>query len=240
MISKKLNVSVLPLIILGIITLAKSEGEATWIDYAQVILAILGFLFGLYQLYRVAKEAKKRNLNEKRKYATDMIREWNTNSTDNSDTILKTFPGWLEKCEPITIAELKLKMDSDPKIELAIRKLLNYFEFVATAHEYCADRTIINESFALTMIRYCRILQNYLVYSTIQIKRNHWIPFTKYVVNNLSNEIINCNTCKTHNSNNKDKCFLNDDQDFKKVLKYLNTNNLTSDNINELKAMINL
>jgi len=187
-----------------------------------ITIAIIGGIITVTQLIKLVAETKERNLNEKRKYATDMIREWNINSVDSTGSILQNFPGYLESCEPIPIKIIKQIVCSKPEVDVAIRRLLNYFEYVATAYQNCADKNIIEKSFALTMTRYSRILQNYLLDKMKSCKRNHWLPFTEFVSEYILSKSLNCNMCPTMNI-----CKLKYNENFKLAMDLLNKNNLT-------------
>lgn len=203
------------------------------INYIFTIpLGIIGAIFTIYKLFDLVKETKLRNDNEKRKYATNMILEWNSNSVHNTNLILKYFPNCLQNCKPIDIEKLAISNNSGDlkkiKQELkdAIKALLNYFEYVAVAYVNCANKEIILNSFSITMIRYYVVLQRFLLEDLKNTHRNHWKPFTEFIsiIKKDKDETVKiCNLCIDRKDYEKCKIF---DNNFDEILRLLNKDKL--------------
>jgi hypothetical protein len=130
---------------------------------------------------------------DKQKYAIDMIKEWNSNTSSDTSLIRSHFPGNYDKCEPISMVEVRKIIDISlcanleekqkyTDIKNAIYRLFNYFEYVSAAYNRgTVDKKKIKDSFSLTMLRYFTVLRNFFMLEFLTSKRNHWTPYTKHL-----------------------------------------------------------
>lgn len=201
-----------------------------------IVISLLGLYWSIIQRTRL----------DRQKYAVDMIKEWNTNTFEDTNIIRSFYPDNYDKCEPIMQSEIDKIIHSVgtvsekkyAKLRAAIFRLLNYFEFVAAAYNRgTVDGKIIRNSFSITMLRYYVVLRNFLIEQFLQSKRNHWRPFTLHLKNLLENrEELICAGC------DKNNCILKYDKDDAKLklLDLLNSKNLMQEQMKELERQLNV
>lgn len=198
-------------------------GVSDVIDYIGVLASIAGLFYLFFQISKVATETERRRRQESNKYAVNMIKEWNDFSLENTRILLKEFKGYYKECKTVAPTLIKESINKKPEIEVSIIKLFNYFEYVSSAYNSCADKNIIVNSFAVTMARYYKMLEGYLLNEILNTRRNAWRPFTmflKEIIENerISKEGVKCNSCCSAD----DICFMDINSDTFEILKLIN------------------
>lgn len=201
--------------------------EATKFPFAaaELTVAIIASAVAIFTFFRVIYYQKRRYLIEKSKYATDMIKEWNTNSACDTNIIQHEFSDYYNDCEPIPLKKIEEKILEDKSFRDSVKRLFNYFEYVATAYDTSAEKRVIEKSFTLTIIRYAQMLENYLLYQLYNTKRNHWIPVTEFVAEQVKSRQYICKFCKKEEEKNK-PCFIYEN-DYRRLLVLFNKEYLT-------------
>ena len=200
---------------------------------AALIVSLLGFAWSLYERLKL----------EKKKLAIEMLKEWNNNTSADTEVLRSNYPGQYDKCVPLAINEVDKIIHPDKlsnhemkkyiDIKVAIIRLLNYFEYVSAAfNRGSVDKKIIRNSFSVTMLRYYIVLRNFMIMQFLVSKRNHWRPFTKHLKSLiLKREKLVCAGCTD------DSCILKlDGQSSRvKLIDLLNKGNLNENDISEMK-----
>ncbi len=208
------------------------------------IIGAAGIIVSIYALYRSIIERTKL---DRQKFAVDMIKEWNNNTSECTSVIRNYYPQKYDNCDAIDEIEvdkiLNPKMENpDEKAEYleikkAIYKLLNYFEYVSAAYnKRTVDQEIIRNSFSITMLRYYIVLRNLMIIEFLNSKRNHWKPFTRHLVSLINQkDVLLCSGC------DKNNCFLKSKEKDAKVrlLNLLNSDDIDKKLLLELKDEIN-
>lgn len=152
---------------------------------------VFGTFVGLYFVYRNLKASHDWN---RRKYALDMIKYWNTDVMNNAirvescynhlfDTNVK-----LEEIVEITKEEAKKIYTCEPDEKKcfiarhAFNSLLNQFEYISTAYNNkLADSDIVHDSFKPSLIRLHDILINYIKFVEEHRGYQPWKPYIELV-----------------------------------------------------------
>jgi len=198
-----------------------------------IILSILGLMWSVFQ----------RTSLDRKKYAIDMIKDWNEFISQYTNLIRSNYTGHYNNCKSIKIDEIDKILTSShsnpetqkkyKEIKTAIYRLLNYFEYVSAAYnKKSVDQFIIRNSFSAAMLRFFIILKFFLIREFLNSGRNHWKPFTSHLEKIIKDKsTILCPWCK------EKECIINPKKDTNdiEVLRYFNSTKLTQNQVNKLE-----
>jgi hypothetical protein len=187
---------------------AKGGGDLA--VFAGGMSALAAGLAAATGLLRAVEQRTYESKQNRFRQALDMLREWNQHTAAARSTLEKALPGLYDTCKRLTREEAAhlypgLRTSSpagapssgDPtsydrlsganaehiaQVREHIVGLLNYFEYVSSAYlKHAADREILRESFAGTMVRYYCILGEFVACEEEVTGRNPWTPYTQFV-----------------------------------------------------------
>jgi|GEM_PF-6979021 len=166
-------------------------------------------------LLRAVEHRTYESKQARRRQALEMLREWNQQTASARSTLERALPGLYDQCQRLSreeaihlyrgSAEARPALPSSQRpsptydrldcasadtvseVREHIVELLNYFEYVSSAYlKQAADRDILRESFAGTMVRYYCILGEFMAREKEQTGRNPWAPYTEFVESMLA------------------------------------------------------
>lgn len=170
-----------------------------WVEHHK---AILDLIFGsagiIAAIITLLYNTTRRNSLDKKRYALDIMKGWNENTTTTTSKLRHKYRDKYNKCQKIDLDDITNYVnESDENADNVIR-LLNYFEFIATSCRHKAvNRKMINAGFSVTMFRYTVLLIEYLLNQKEKTNRNPWKPLTEYIISLVNKNKIKCNKeCK--------------------------------------------
>lgn len=151
------------------------------LEYANLIIAVVTTLTVITAIWTLrANHAWNR-----RKYALQLLHDWNENTIQHRRFIESSLPGLLDKNNKTKkIVELSkndaykiysaLPSSEEWELRFHIIQLFNYFELIATAYfTRVGDKTVIEDSFSLILTNYYDSLSN--IIDIFQDNRNYII-----------------------------------------------------------------
>jgi len=151
------------------------------------LFSLIGLIIAVFSL---AWATYGQTMLQKKKFAVEMIHEWNSQTAEDRRIIELAYPGIYDKCKRLDKEEAKNIVNSDEsandekrqKVKQSIIRLLNYYEFISSAYlNGTANKRIIHDSFATTMVRFYCILEEYVIQQVELTKQNPWIPYIKFI-----------------------------------------------------------
>ena len=154
-------------------------------------IGVIGALIGAFLVYRTLTSNHDW---QRREYALNIIREWNSNTSERWQAIEEKFPHLRDvdrtggKVTELTKQQAKDIYTCEPsneeswKLRYHLVELLNYLEYVALSYsQNVSDQQIIEVCLKDAMIKYHDILKN--VIEVVEICEGYlpWEPYTKLV-----------------------------------------------------------
>jgi len=156
-----------------------------------LIVGVVGTLAGAWFVYLALKASHDW---ARRRYAIDMLRDWNQNVYPHFRSIEHMFPHIRQfdhgekKFMELTHNKAKEIWSCDPdkadlwNVKTSILELLNYFEFVTTAYsQKVADGEVIDHSFRNALVQWHDILDKFIKVAAEGLGFQPWQPFIDIV-----------------------------------------------------------
>jgi hypothetical protein len=165
----------------------RAEAIRAWLTTVGLLISALSLAVAAYGI----RENHEWN---RRHFAAEMMREWNTSSSQHKVAIESAYPEFYQK-EADELSRARMSPEEAKKVYTSTPKdslrwetrnhciaLLNYFEYVTAAYEKnVADRNIIEDSFQPTILRWHHDLEEFI--SIMQKIRGYhpWPPLQRTV-----------------------------------------------------------
>jgi hypothetical protein len=157
--------------------------------WSKIPNQLIGFVTIMVTILITFLQLYKTNQWNKKKYALDMIADWNNHMINYKLAINKVLPGVLESNKPIdielatrllTVEEIKTGSMDFIEAKLAADSILNYFEFIATSYlEGVAHKKVVETNFRPVMIQWDSILKLYKDEHKKMFGVDLWEPYSK-------------------------------------------------------------
>ena len=146
-------------------------------------IAAIGLLLNYFRL-------RANNSWKRKHFATNMIAEWNDRTAEHRKQIETLEPGLIDLNDKAEVKEISQQTAKDIyetqdqnskewKLRFHFLEMMNYFEYVSSAYwNRIADKKIIEKSFMNIMLKYDKILTNFIdEYKKHRGYENPWGPY---------------------------------------------------------------